>query len=201
MTEMASTSELGNLLPRVARGDGSAVRECIGRYGGLVFSLASRYGLKGTDVEDVVQEVFVDLWKSAERFDPAIAPEAGFVAMIARRRIIDRRRQMARSGRVALVEDSTLDGARGSWRGEGSSEGNLATSEEARAASRALAELSPDQQRVLALSLDRGLSHESISKALGLPLGTVKTHARRGLIRLRELLGLGKGALSEGGVA
>ncbi len=191
-----------DLLPRVARGDSAAVRECITRYGGLVWSLASRYGLKGSDAEDVVQEVFVDLWKSAERFDATIAPEAGFVAMLARRRIIDRRRQLARSGRVALVEDAgVLDVSSESWREAGSRGSSLGGSEEAAQAERALDELSPDQQRVLRLSLHRGLSHESISKALGLPLGTVKTHARRGLIRLRELLGMGKGTLSEGGAA
>jgi RNA polymerase sigma-70 factor (ECF subfamily) len=191
-----------DLLPRVARGDSAAVRECITRYGGLVWSLASRYGLKGTDAEDVVQEVFVDLWKSAERFDATIAPEAGFVAMLARRRIIDRRRQLARSGRVALVEDAgELDVSNMSWREAGSRASVLGLEEDAAQAERALNELSPDQQRVLRLSLHRGLSHESISRALGLPLGTVKTHARRGLIRLRELLGIGKGTLSEGGAA
>lgn len=178
------------------------MRECISRYGGLVWSLATRHGLKGTDAEDVVQEVFVDLWKSAERFDASIAPESGFVAMVARRRIIDRCRQLSRGGRVALVEDvGTLDASSESWRESGVGVRALGVGEEAAQAERALDELSVDQQRVLRLSLHRGLSHESISKALGLPLGTVKTHARRGLIRLRELLGMGKGAMSEGGAA
>ncbi len=202
MTVSTSTSTPGDLLPKVARGDSVAVRECITRYGGLVWSLAMRYGLKGSDAEDVVQEVFVDLWKSAERFDPEIAPESGFVAMVARRRIIDRRRQLARSGRVALVEDAaTLDVSNETWREAGAGPRTLGLVEEAAQAERALDELSADQQRVLRLSLHRGLSHESISKALGLPLGTVKTHARRGLIRLRELLGLGDGAVTEGGAA
>lgn len=202
MTVSTGTTSPSDLLPKVARGDSAAVRECIGRYGGLVWSLATRYGLKGTDAEDVVQEVFVDLWKSAERFDPAIAPESGFIAMVARRRIIDRQRQLARSGRVVLVEDATtLNVSNGSWRESGAGARALGVGEEAAQAERALDELSPEQQRVLRLSLHRGLSHESISKALGLPLGTVKTHARRGLIRLRELLGMGKGAMSEGGAA
>src|SRR5438105_2322200 len=60
--------------------------------------------------------------------------------------------------------------------------------DEARRARAALGQLRPEQRRVLELAIDRGLTHEEIARTTGLPLGTVKTHARRGLIRLRELL-------------
>jgi RNA polymerase sigma factor (sigma-70 family) len=63
--------------------------------------------------------------------------------------------------------------------------------EEAAKAAKAFESLSPEQQRVLRLSVYEGLSHELIARSTGLPLGTVKTHARRGLIRLRELLNEG----------
>src|ERR1043165_482447 len=82
------------LLARVAGGDPRAVRDCIARYGGLVWSIARRF--EGADAEDAVQEIFLDLWKSAARFDPQIASEPAFVAMIARRRLIDRRRTRRR---------------------------------------------------------------------------------------------------------
>src|SRR5215813_10857739 len=86
-------SELA-LLARVAGGDPGAVRDCLARYGGLVWSIARRF--EGGDAEDAVQEIFLDLWRSAARFDPQIASEPAFVAMIARRRLIDRRRTRQR---------------------------------------------------------------------------------------------------------
>ena len=77
------------ILTRVARGDSAAVRECIDRYGGLVWSLARRFFANTADAEDATQDVFIHLWKSAGAYDPAIASEAVFVTTIARRRLID----------------------------------------------------------------------------------------------------------------
>ena len=70
------------LLPRVAQGDRAALNECIQRYGSLVWSLARRASPSASDAEDAVQEIFVEVWKSASRFDPRIAGESTFVAMI-----------------------------------------------------------------------------------------------------------------------
>ncbi len=169
-----------DILHRVATGDPAAVRECISRYGGLVWSLARRVGLSESEAEDGVQEVFTSLWQNASRYDPTIASETAFVATIARRRLIDRRRKVGRRpGAVTLSEEIT---------GGGSAAGGGEVSEQAARSAEALSRLSDEQQRVLRLSVYEGLSHELISRATGLPLGTVKTHARRGLIRLREML-------------
>lgn len=135
--------------------------------------------LNGADAEDAVQEIFVEIWRNAFRFDPGIASETAFIAMIARRRLIDRRRRMARLRDRAPLDESTPvrnDAAR------------TELGEEAKIAARAIEDLSAEQQRVLRLSLLQGLSHEKIATATGLPLGTVKTHARRGLLRIREML-------------
>lgn len=171
------------VLERIAGGDSSAVPECIDRFGGLVWSLARRMTFTTAEAEDAVQEIFVELWRNAGRYDRSVASETAFIAMIARRRLIDRRRRLDRQkDRAALPEDSL-----------GSTDdifARPALSEEAAQARRALAELSSEQQRVLRLSIFEGLSHERIATATGLPLGTVKTHARRGLIKLREILGL-----------
>ena len=136
------------------------------------------------DAEDVVQEIFVDVWKNAERFDPSQSSETTFIAMIARRRIIDRIRYSARR----LSPDSLDDVlAEPSTR----SDQTLQTSVEANEAAKVLNDLRPEQRQVLQLSIVHGLSHQEISDATGMPLGTVKTHARRGILQARELLGLG----------
>jgi RNA polymerase sigma-70 factor (ECF subfamily) len=163
----------------VAQGEPDAVRDCIRAYGGLVWSLARRLG--PSDAEDAVQEIFTDLWKNARRFDPAIASDVTFVAMIARRRLIDRLRSRGRrveGAETSAVSEDLVDP--GADRAELCAEAGLA--------GRALDQLRPEQRSVLLLSTRDGMSHEEIAGALGMPLGTVKAHARRGLMRVREIL-------------
>lgn len=157
------------------------MQDCMERFGGLVWSLARRGGAGAADADDAVQEIFVDLWKSAARFDPSIATEATFVAMIARRRLIDRGRRRQRRLDIAPLPEAAPPEAR-------PEADRTESSEQAARASAALERLRPEQQRVLQLSIYHGRSHEEIARSTGLPLGTVKTHARRGLIRLREIL-------------
>lgn len=165
-----------SLLARVANGDLLAVREVIERYGGLVWSAARRFDAQ--DAEDAVQEIFVDVWKHAGRYDPAIAAEATFISMIARRRLIDRRRRRDRrpvadpAAEMTAQIDDAPDPAR---------------SAEAAQAVRALDQLRPEQREVITLSTG-GLSHAEIAEQTGLPLGTVKAHARRGLLAIRAAL-------------
>ena len=186
------------LLQRVALGDQEAVRACLDRFGGLVWSLARRMTPTHAEAEDAVQEIFVEVWKNAYRYDASVASETAFIAMIARRRLIDRRRRAGRQLDKNGLPESEPPAAP-------SVEITADEREAAGAAMSAMSRLSDEQQRVLRLSLVQGLSHERIAGATGLPLGTVKTHARRGLIRLRELLnaakkdGNGAPITSEGG--
>ena len=168
-------------LQKVAAGDAAAVQECIDRYGGLVYTLARRMCPAGAEVDDAVQEVFIELWRKAERYDPGIAEESVFVAMIARRRLIDMQRRLARHGGQEELPESLDSGLEGA-------EAAAELRDSAEVAERAFRELRPEQQKVLRLAVWDGLSHQRISEVTGLPLGTVKTHARRGLHRLRELL-------------
>jgi RNA polymerase sigma-70 factor (ECF subfamily) len=175
----------------VASGDGGAVRECIDLYGGLVWSLARRMSPSPAEAEDAVQEIFLDLWRSAARFDPGIASEVTFVAMIARRRLLDRRRHRRRRPETQSLADTPTPV-------EDASLARVEASAEARLAEGALARLRPEQRLVLLLSACHGLSHEEIASTVNMPLGTVKAHARRGLLRVREMLGGGAGAVAEG---
>jgi len=173
------------ILNRIATGDSTAVQDCLKTYGGLVWSLARRMLRNSDDAEDVVQEIFVDIWKNAERFDASQSSETTFVAMIARRRIIDRIRYSARRISPDSLEDVMVEPA-------SRADQTLQTSIEANQAAKALDALRPEQRQVLQLSIVQGLSHQEISDATGMPLGTVKTHARRGILQAREILGLSK---------
>jgi len=169
------------VLERVASGDRAAVAECLDRYGNLVWSIARRFTFDRAEAEDAVQEVFIDLWTHAGRFDPAIASEATFVSMVARRRLIDRLRKTRREPeRDEIDADLAVELP--------TIEQDLQTRDEAQRAARAMAELRPEQRKVLELSIYHGLTHQKISETLDMPLGTVKTHVRRGLIGIRERL-------------
>jgi RNA polymerase sigma-70 factor (ECF subfamily) len=169
-----------SILERVAASEAGAINECLQRFGGLVWSLARRLCRNATDAEDAVQEIFVDLWKSAVRYDRTIASETTFVAMIARRRLIDRGRRRSRRPRESTLTDS--------YEAPSSVIDVVEIGEESAIAARAFEHLRPEQKRVLALAIRLGQSHEQIATTTGMPLGTVKTHARRGLIKLRQLL-------------
>lgn len=172
------------ILKRIANGDETAVQDCLDTYGGLVWSLARRMLNNSDDAEDAVQEIFVDVWKNAERFDDEQASETTFIAMIARRRIIDRIRYSKRRLSPDSLEDVIHEPAN-------TFDVSLQTSVEAEEAAKAIQTLRPEQQEVLQLSIVHGLSHQEISERIGMPLGTVKTHARRGILQAREVLGLG----------
>ncbi len=185
---LLSTSQVNSvqtILQRIAGGDQNAVQECLKTYGGLVWSLARRMLRNSEDAEDAVQEIFLDVWLNAERYDPSQASETTYIAMIARRRLIDRIRHVQRRISADSLDDIL---AEPSVRTDRTVQTNL----EARDAAKAMDQLRPEQRQVLQLSIVHGLSHQEISEATGMPLGTVKTHARRGLIQVRELLGLGE---------
>lgn len=174
-----------SILQRVAAGDQAAVGECLDRYGGLVWSIARRFSPTREDAEDAVQEVFLSLWKAAGRYDPAQASEPTFIAMIARRRLIDRNRARAARPDTAGIElpVDTPDSGGAS---------RIEAAPDVGRAAEALSALRPEQRQVVELSVVRGLSHSQIADLTGMPLGTVKTHARRGLQRVRDALGVGR---------
>lgn len=168
------------VLPRIASGDPAAINACYERFGGLIWSLARRFCHNPSDAEDAVQEIFIDLWKSAERYDGSIASETTFVAMIARRRLIDRARRRQRRPPMPTLPEQAAAPAE--------SIGFEEMSEDVRLAAEAFEKLRPEQKQVLRLAIHHGCSHEQIATTTGMPLGTVKTHARRGLIKIREIL-------------
>ncbi len=174
--------ESDSTLRRIANGDQDATRACIARHGGLVWAMARRDCGSRAEAEDLVQEIFIELWANAGRFDPTVATEITFVAMIARRRLIDRRRKLGRRPESVPLPDGLTGPDRPASR-------SVELQDEAESARRALEALPDDQRLVLLLAIEQSMTYEQIARRTGMPLGTVKTHARRGLIRLRELLG------------
>lgn len=173
----------GAILHRIARGDKTAVQECMDSYGGLVWSLARRMSPTQEESEDAAQEIFIEIWKNAARYDEAQSSETTFITMIARRRLIDRLRKAQRRIETESLEEMLSDPS-------GRQDKEMEICIEASQAAEALSRLRSEQQKVLQLSICHGLSHQEISDATGIPVGTVKTHARRGLIAIREALGL-----------
>ncbi len=169
------------VLEKVAAGEPGAVDECLARYGGLVWALAQRFSHNPADAEDAVQDVFTDLWRYAKRFDPRVSPEATFVAMIARRRLIDRRRRLTRQVPTTDLDQALAVAAAPAPK-------RLELSDEVRKVREQFEHLREEERQVLELAVCQGLTQVEISNRTGLPLGTVKTHARQGLIRLRKLV-------------
>ena len=132
---------MSSILGRVAAGDLDATRECIDRYGGLVWTIARDFLRVPADAEDAVQDIFLSLWKNAARFDETKSSEKSFVVMVARRRLIDLLRKAGRRPKlVALPEDGF----------EPASDEHLTMelSVEASIAARCLDVLRPEQRRV-----------------------------------------------------
>ena len=172
------------LLTRIGNGDKNAVSDCVDRYGGLVWSLARRFSQTSADAEDAVQEIFISLWRSAERFDSSKSSEMTFVSMVARRRLIDlnRRRQTA-SRAVTTQSIDSVDVANASDVAE-----KAAIDDQAAHALQVLNQLPGEQCEAIKLSVYSGLSHNQIAEKMDLPLGTIKTHIRRGLTKVRDQL-------------
>ncbi len=181
MTALREENVSADILPRVAAGDPRAADELMDRYGALIWSLARRHSRRPADAEDAVQEIFLVLWKNAGRFDASRASEPTFIIMIARRRLIDlhryQQRQPPTDGPEADLE--TLTDLRA---------GEIEIKAEAKLASRALEALKPREREVVLLSTYQGMSHSEIAAYVDMPLGTVKTYIRRGLMRVREAL-------------
>ena len=180
-TRMAQATS-SSLLHQVASGDGQAVGEVLDTYGPLVWSIARRYFGRSGEAEDAVQDAFIAVWKSAGRYDPAAAAESTFIAMIARRRMIDRLRQQGRRPATQPLE--------GSPEPVGESNDPLVDEEQLRKVLEAVDSLDPPQPEVIRRSLLDGQTHPEIAESMDLPLGTVKTHIRRGLIKVRTIVGV-----------
>lgn len=181
MSAVSAQIDEGEILAGVALGEEAAMERCIAVYGGLIWSIALRFAEDRSQAEDIVQETFMDLWRSAHRFDAAVAGEKTFVGLLARRRSIDYTRKQRRQppAEPLMAAESLPDETP-----ETTAERRV----EHAAVLELLKELPEVTQELFSLHFEKGLTHPEIAERSGLPLGTVKTRLRRGLIELRDRL-------------
>ena len=154
--------------------------ECIDRYGPLVWGMVRRAVKDSAEAEDVVQEIFTEIWKKASFFNPAMASESTFIGMIARRRAIDHLRRQGRQPSFESFEaaESVPAPTNSAPPFHGDPEAVWAS----------VASLPEDTRSLFKLFFEDGFTHPEIAEKTGIPLGTVKTRLRRGLVALREQL-------------
>lgn len=170
------------ILERIAAGDQAAVQDCLDTYGAMIWSLARRYLGNAADAEDAVQDIFIAIWSSAGKYDQAISGEVTFIGTIARRRLIDQIRKKSRRPATESLDSENAS------QSHPPAPGCLEKSTEIAQVTAALESMRPDYREVLSMSLYEGYSHYEIADRLKIPLGTVKSRARRGLVEIRERL-------------
>src|SRR5262245_20214253 len=168
---------------RMARGDRDALADVYDRHARLRYSLALRIVRQQADAEDVLQDVFAQVWRQAERYDMGRGTVIGWLVTLTRSRALDRLRR----GRVrpqSAGDDLARDVA-----DEAPGVDLALVSEEQAEAVRAALTALPENQRVpLELAYYEGLSQAEIAAKLDVPLGTIKTRMRQALIRLRDAM-------------
>ncbi len=176
------------LMLRIRKADPAALEALYDRHSSAVLGLCIRILRDTVEAEDVLIEVFHQIWERADRFDPSRASPLSYLMTVARSRAIDQLRAHRRRGRLVVVHrlEAGVEGyASVSEAGESPLHFAL-TGELQQRVRRALVRLTPEQRLVIDLSFFHGLTHREIAERLGAPLGTVKTRIRQALIRLRD---------------
>lgn len=164
------------LIARIRAGDESAMADVYDRYSGIVYGVALRVLGNATAAEDVLQEVFLQLWRNPQAFDAERGRLPAWLAVIARNRAIDHLRKRPPEDDIEGLAVST-----------GVNLENAAAQKQAVDKVRgALGQLPAEQRRLLELAFFEGLTHSEIAAKTGEPLGTIKTRIRSGLLVLRK---------------
>ena len=178
--------EQARFLQAMARGDKAALARLYDSLGKPLYSLAYRVLNDASEAQDIVQDVFVQMWNKAATYDTSRGSVFGWAATLTRNRAIDRVRMRKR--RAELLAESAPDLQPASPAGDGDSATSLWIQEKAGAVRAALTQLAPDQQKAIELAFFSGLTQQEIAEKLSEPLGTIKARIRRGLLKLRETL-------------
>jgi RNA polymerase sigma-70 factor (ECF subfamily) len=171
------------LIARIEARDADALAALYDRHAARLLGLASRILGAGGEAEEVVQELFLYVWRAAATFDPERGSVLAWLLVATRSRAIDRlraRRPISTGGAMKSLDEMPESASAGSV------EGDSAAREWEAICLAAIRELPPEQRRVLELAYFEGLTHTEIAEKTATPLGTVKTRARLGLMKLRD---------------
>ncbi len=175
----------GAMMAAIIAGDQGAMATLYARYSAMVLALALRILRDRALAEELLNDVFMELWNRCERFDAQRGSLATYLLTRARSRAIDRLRAKRRQLTVPLPDGGMSDPAGGAL---SSPIGAVAGDDDRQHLAAGLAQLTAEQRQALELAYYEDLSHSQIAERLGRPLGTVKTHIRQGLIQLRACL-------------
>lgn len=179
--ELATEANLQAWIARVVERDEGALAKLYDAMAGRVYGLALRITRNVQTAEEVVEDTFWQIWRQAPRFDSERGNAVAWMLTMTRSRAIDAMRRVDPASCQTDPGDGEVDGADGP-------ETSFANSQAEKQLNKALAHLEPLPRQLVALAFFRGLSHEEIAVHTGLPLGTVKSHIRRALVRLRDTL-------------
>jgi RNA polymerase sigma-70 factor, ECF subfamily len=182
-TVTADSASIVHLIQRIANQDRDAFSQLYDRFSTLVFTLAMRMLKVRSDAEDILEEVFVQVWRQAQGYSAEHGSPEAWIVNIARSRAIDKVCSLRRTGRSFILTEDPPPSESGknveSW---------VAESEVRMAMNSALANLPQAQRKVLELAYLDGLTQTEIAKHLAEPLETVKTRMRSGIQHLREIM-------------
>jgi len=180
MSAPRSTQDDFALMEAIASGDTSALRDFYDRHNGLVFAVCLRMLRDHSEAEDLLVDVFHEVWRKSSRYDASRGSPLTYLMTLTRSRAIDRRRARPK---IAAGDIDNTDVA-----SELPPDAPVLADETRVAVVEALGQLEPAQRQAIECAYYDGLSHSEIAEKLNKPLGTVKTYIRQGLIRLRETL-------------
>jgi len=175
------------LLRKIAQGDRRSFEELYDRFSGILFSTAYRVLNQQEAAEDVLQDVFIQIWEKAPLYDPERGKPITWAVTLTRHKAIDRLRSLQRRSRLqdeAQKESQTLEQFDGR-----SSYDAVSSAETAKLVRAALLSLTADQREAIELAFFSSLTQAEIAERLHEPLGTVKARIRRGMMKLRDIIG------------
>ncbi len=185
--DSAGPPDLGELLKRSGRGDEAAFARLYDATAARAFGLAVRVVRDPAQAEEVTQEAFLEIWRTASRFDPDRGSAVSWVLTLVHRKSVDR----VRSAEASTRRDTTYHQSNVTVEHDSTSEAAQA-SMEARRVRQALGSLTEVQREALELAYFKGYTHTEVATMLDLPVGTAKTRIRDGLIRLRDTMEVGQ---------
>ncbi len=174
------------LLQRVAQGDRVSFETLYDRFSGVLFSTAYRVLNNQEAAEDVLQDVFIQIWEKAPLYDPARGKPMTWAVTLTRNKAIDRLRSTVRRNR--LQDDVEREAETFEQFDDRSSFDAVAAGETNQIVRDAIQKLSKDQREAIELAFFSSLTQTEIAERLNEPLGTIKARIRRGMMKLREVL-------------